>query len=128
MNNDSNEKKFTTSKKILWANFILFIILVSVALMFSYEGRDTSIFVYALPIMGGILGATIVFYLNKSKMENVFKFKISFLQYKLDLIDKHPDKAEIIEQEMSSVESTLDSKVDSTMQEAVSEDISIQNY
>lgn len=126
---DRKEKKFTTSKKILWCAMIFFIITVAIAIKFAYDGdKDTSIFMYLLPITGGIAGATIVFYLNKSKMENVFRFKIAFLEYKLDLIHKYPENADVIEQEMSSVDMALDSKIDSTMNEAVGEDISIQSY
>lgn len=124
----SKEKCFTTSKKILWASMLLFIVTVAVAIKFSYEGRDTSVFMYILPLTGGITGATIVFYMNKSKMENIFRFKISFLEYKLKLLNDNPDRACIIEEEMSSIENALDSKVDSTMQEVVNEDITIQNY
>jgi hypothetical protein len=83
---------------------------------------------YTIPATAGLAGATTVFYMNKSKMENVFRFKISFLEYKLDLIDKHPDKAEIIDKDLSSVEEALDTKVDNTMTEAINEDIEIQSY
>ena len=76
----SKEKRFTTSKKILWASMLLFIVTVAIAIKFSYEGRDTSVFMYILPLTGGIAGATIVFYMNKSKMENIFRFKISFFR------------------------------------------------
>ena len=40
----SKEKRFTTSKKILWASMLLFIVTVAIAIKFSYEGRDTSVF------------------------------------------------------------------------------------
>lgn len=122
------DNKFTTSKKILWLSTILFIILVALAIWFSYLGIDTSVFAYILPISGGIAGATIAFYMNKSKMENIFKFKISFLEYKIDLIDKHPDKANIIDKEVSDIDSALDESVDTTLQEAVNEEINIQDF
>lgn len=125
----SKEKThLTTSKKILWFSVILFAVTVAIAIQFSYVGLDTTVFMYVLPLTGGIAGATIVFYLNKSKIENIFKFKISFLEYKLKLLKKNPDLSNVIEQEMSSMENALDSKVDSTMHEAVNEDINIQNY
>ena len=73
------EKSFTTTKQVLWVTVLIFVITVALAIWFSYEGRDTSVFMYVLPLTGGIAGATIVFYLNKSKMENIFRFKISFL-------------------------------------------------
>lgn len=124
----SKEKRFTTSKKILWASMLLFIVTVAIAIKFSYEGRDTSVFMYILPLTGGIAGATIVFYLNKSKMENIFRFKISFLEYKIKMAKKNPKEVCLIDKEMSSVEEALDSKVDMTMQEAINEDINIQSY
>lgn len=128
MANKNKEKRFTTSKKILWASVLLFVITLAIAILFSYKSMDTSVFVYILPLTGGIAGATIVFYMNKSKMENIFKFKISFLEYKMELLDRNPNKACLIEEEMSSVENALDSKIDNTMQEAVNEDIDIQTY
>lgn len=125
---NKNQKEFTTSKKILWVSALLFILTVVLAVWFSYKGIDTSIFIYILPITGGILGCTIAFYMNKSKMENIFRFKITFLEYKLNLIKDNPKMASVIDKEMSSIEDSLDSKVDSTMQEAVDEDINIQSY
>ena len=122
------ERSFTTTKQVLWVTVLIFVITVALAIWFSYEGRDTSVFMCILPLTGGIAGATIVFYMNKSKMENIFRFKISFLEYKLKLLNDNPDKACVIEEEMSSIENALDSKVDNTMQEAVNEDITIQNY
>lgn len=122
------EKKFTTSKQILWMSVILFAITVIIAVLFSYLGVDTSVFMYILPITGGLAGATVVFYMNKSKMENIFKFKISFLEYKLNLIKENPNMACVIDKEMSSVENSLDSKVDTTMEEAINEDIDVQDY
>lgn len=128
MSDKYKEKKFTTSKKILWVSLLLFIATVALAVWFSYEGRDTTVFMYILPITGGITGATVVFYLNKSKMENIFRFKISFLEYKIDLVEKHPEKKEIIDEDLTSVNDSLNSKIDSTMREAIDENIDIQSY
>ena len=128
MRRESKEKRVTTSKLILWATYLLFASQVFVAVLCTLKAYDTSVFMYTIPATAGLAGATTVFYMNKSKMENVFRFKISFLEYKLDLIDKHPDKAEIIDKDLSSVEEALDTKVDNTMTEAINEDIEIQSY
>lgn len=120
------DKKMTTSKIILWATYILFASQVFLSLWFSHEGFSTEVFIYSIPSTAGLAGATTVFYMNKSKMENIFRYKIAFLEYKIDLTQKHPESTEIIMKEISSIEATLDSEVDSTMQEAVSEDIDIQ--
>ena len=121
-----NKKGFTTSKKILWATYILFASQIITAAVFAYKSLDTSIFVYSIPSTAGLAGATTVFYLNKSKMENVFKFKISFLEYKIKMINKYPNNCEDIENELSSIEDSLNAKIDGTMSEAVDEDITIQ--
>ena len=128
MRRENKEKRVTTSKLILWATYLLFASQVFIAVLCTLKAYDTSVFMYTIPTTAGLAGATTVFYMNKSKMENVFRFKISFLEYKLDLIDKHPDKAEIIDKDLSSVEEALDTKVDNTMTEAISEDIEIQSY
>ena len=117
MPDKKRKREITTSKLILWATYILFASQI-----------DTTVFVYTIPATATLAGATTVFYMNKSKMENVFRFKISFLEYKLDLLDKHPCKEDIVESEMSSIEDALDSKIDSTMREAVDEEINIEPF
>lgn len=127
-NDTPKEKKFTTSKKILWATYILFVSQIVFAMYAVMHTMDTSICCYTVPATAGLAGATTMFYMNKSKMENVFRFKISFLKFKLKVTSENPDKTEVIENELSPVEQALDMKIDSTMNEAVNEDISVQNY
>ena len=121
-------EKITTSKKLLWATYTLFASQVFCALYFAYQMLDTSIFIYTIPSTAGLAGAATVFYLNKSKMENVFKYKISFLKFEIVMKNKYPENAAEIEAEVSSIESALNAKIDQTMQEAINEDITIQNY
>ena len=121
-------EKVTTSKKLLWATYTLFASQVFCALHFSYRMLDTSVFMYTIPSTAGLAGAATVFYLNKSKMENVFKYKISFLKFEILMKKKYPENAEEIEAEVSSIEHALNTKIDQTMQEAINEDITIQNY
>lgn len=122
------KEKMTTSKKILWATYALFASQVFCALHFAYNTLDTSVFMYTIPSTAGLAGAATVFYLNKSKMENVFRFKISFLKFEILMKKKYPESAEEIEAEVSSIEDALSMKIDQTMQEAINEDITIQNY
>lgn len=128
MPDKKRKREVTTSKLILWATYLLFASQVVLAIVCAVKEKDTSVFVYTIPATATLAGATTVFYMNKSKMENVFRFKISFLEYKLDLLNKHPDKEEIIESEMSSIEEALDSKIDNTMREAVDEDVKIEPF
>lgn len=123
-----NKKKTEYSKKLLIWTITIFCINLFFALLFSWYGKDTSIFMYSIPTTGGILGAAVTFYYNKAKIENVCKGKIAFLKYKMKLLEKHPKCKEEIENELSTIDSAMTNKIDSEMESAVSEDITIQNY
>lgn len=116
------------SKRILFWTMCIFLGNLICSLLFSWFGKDTSIFMYSIPTTGGIFGSSIVFYLNKAKMENVCKGKIQFLKYKMKLIKKYPEHQEEIENELSSIDSALTEKIDSEIASSVSEEITIQNY
>lgn len=121
-------RKKEFSKKILHQTMLIFISQLIAALVFSWNGKDTSVFMYTIPSTAGIFGAAIVFYLNKAKIENVFKGKVDFLKFKLEMMETHPEHQEDIESILSKIDESLDSKIDSTMNEAVHEDINIQTY
>lgn len=122
-----SKKEF--SKKILHQTMLIFISQLIAALVFAWNGKDTSIFMYTIPSTAGIFGAAIIFYLNKAKIENVFKGKIDFLKLKMEMLHDSPiEQHEHIESELSKIDECLDSKIDSTMSEAVQEEITIQNY
>jgi len=117
------------SKKLLNKTMLIFLSQLIAALVFSWEGRDTTVFIYTIPSTGGIFGAAIIFYLNKAKIENVFKGKVEFLKLKLELMKVYPpEQHPEIESELSSVDAALDSKIDQTMNEAIQEEIKIQTY
>lgn len=122
-----NKKKEFSKKLLFWISFI-FVLNLICSLLFSWCGKDTSVFMYSIPTTGGILGSAVVFYFNKAKAENLCKGKIQFFKFKMKYIEKHPDKAEEIENELSNIDSALTSKIDSEMEAAISEEITIQNY
>ena len=43
-------------------------------------------------------------------------------------IEQHPEQAEVIDEELASIDSALTDKVNSEIQDAVSEEITIQDY
>ena len=47
---------------------------------------------------------------------------------KLDMIEKHPEKEMYINKEISEIDESLNTKINQTMNEAIQEDIHIQNY
>lgn len=116
------------SKKILLWTMIIFCINLFCSLLFSWYGKDTSIFIYSIPTTGGIFGSAIVFYLNKAKLENVCKGKIQFFKFKMKWLEQHPEQTEVIDEELASIDSALTNKVNSEIEQAVSEEITIQEY
>lgn len=123
-----NKKNKEYSKRILFWAMLIFCINLFCSLLFSWYGKDTSIFMYSIPTTGGIFGSAIVFYLNKAKLENVCKGKIQFFKFKMKWLEKHPGHQIQIENELSNIDSALTSKIDSEMEAAISEEITIQNY
>ena len=82
---------------------------------------------------GGIFGASIIFYLNKSKIENLSKGKISFallkLRLELKLKDKIPDESyQLIFEEINEIDSMLDSKLNGALEDAIQREVELQNY
>ena len=82
---------------------------------------------------GGIFGASIIFYLNKSKIENLSKGKIRFLLLKLrlelKLKDKIPEESyQIILEEINEIDTMLDNKLDGALEEAIQQEVELQNY
>lgn len=126
-----SKKKSTmeTSKKALWITCLLFTSILIFGLIFTYMGdKDTTFFIYAIPSTGAVFGATVTFYLNKAKMENVFKGKIAFLEYKLELLKEQPPELhDIINTEIDGIDNTLSQSIDSTLQEAVDKTIDVSN-
>lgn len=122
------KKKTEYSKKIVLYTGILFVSQLILAILFSWYNRDTSIFSYTIPTTGGIFGSGIIFYLNKAKTENVCKGKIRFFKFKMDYLNKHPEHAEVLEQELSVIDNAMSSKLDATVEESISEDIQMQTF
>lgn len=123
-----NKKHKEYSKRILFWGMLIFSINLFCSLLFSWYGKDTTVFMYSIPTTGGILGSAIVFYLNKAKLENVCKGKIQFFKFKMKWIEQHPEHKEEIENKLSSIDSAFSNKVNSEIEQAVSEEITIQNY
>jgi hypothetical protein len=83
--------------------------------------------------LGGVFGASIIFYLNKSKMENLAKGKLRFtllkLRLELKLKDKIPEESYLlILEEINEIDNMLDAKLDGSLEEAIQKEIEIQNY
>ena len=98
------------------------------------EGFDVSGYAtQQIVTTGGIFGASIIFYLNKSKIENLSKGKIRFmllkLRLELKLKGKIPEESYLlILEEINELETMLDNKLDGALEEAIQQEIEHQHY
>jgi hypothetical protein len=131
---NSAKRKTEFSKKLVIVTGALFILSLFLVRMDMKEGYDISS--YATQIIlttGGIFGASIVFYLNKAKIENLSKAKIRFvllrLRLELRLKDQIPAEAySLIVEEINAIDRMMDTKLDGALEEAIHQEIEIQNY
>ena len=122
------------TKKIVIFAALLFIISLldirgAVRVGLDVSGYATQVIVTT----GGIFGASIIFYLNKSKIENLSKGKIRFmllrLRLELKLKDQIPEEAySLIMEEINEIDRMMDTKLDGALEEAIQQEIELQNY
>lgn len=122
------------SKMIVIITGILFILALLDIRGAARAGYDVSGYAtQQIVTTGGIFGASIVFYLNKSKIENLSKGKIRFLLLKLrlelKLKDKIPEESyQLILDEINQIDAMLDSKLTGALEEAIQQEVELQNY
>lgn len=122
------------SKLIVFITGFLFIAAVLDVIITTKSGFDTSAYATQIIITtGGIFGASIIFYLNKAKIENLSKGKIRFallrlrLEIKLKDIIPAENYEEVIE-ELNELDSMLDNKLDGVLEDAISQEVDVQSY
>lgn len=126
--------KLEFSKKIVIITGVIFLSVLLDVCIGAKFGIDTSSYAtQAIVTTGGILGASIVFYLNKSKIENLSKGKIRFALLKLRLNLKLKDKIsdenyQIILDEINELETMLDNKLDGSLEDAIQKEIDTQYF
>ena len=130
--NSKRGKEF--SKMIVIVTGLLFILTLldirwAVRDMLDVSGYATQ----QIVTTGGIFGASIIFYLNKSKIENLSKGKIRFallkLRLELRLKDKIPEESYLlILEEINEIDTMLDSKLNGALEEAIQSEVELQNY
>lgn len=130
----SVKRKTEFSKKLVVVTGALFILSLFLVRADMKEGYDISS--YATQIIlttGGIFGASIIFYLNKAKIENLSKAKIRFvllrLRLEIRLKDQLPEEQySLIMEEIDKIDRMMDSKLDGALEEAIQSEVEIQNY
>lgn len=130
----SARRKTEFSKKLVIVTGALFILSLFLVRADMKEGYDISS--YATQIIlttGGIFGASIVFYLNKAKIENLSKARIRFvllrLRLEIRLKDRLPEEEfNLIMEEIDKIDRMMDTKLDGALEEAIQSEVEIQNY
>ena len=131
---NSARRKTEFSKKLVILTGSLFILAIFLVRADVQAGYDISS--YATQIIlttGGIFGASIVFYLNKAKIENLSKARIRFillrLRLEIRLKDLLPEEEfNIIMEEIDKIDRMMDTKLDGALEEAIQSEIEIQSY
>ena len=121
--------KIETSKKLAWLAGICFLstIIYSI-LIFTYsvvtdKACDFTMIITLITITGATFGTTCAFYYNKSKSENLFKMKRSFLKYKYQILSEmHIMTDEYAQSEIETEVNKIECDFDET-EDAVEEDI-----
>ena len=130
----SVKRKAEFSKKLVIVTGALFIISLFLVRADMKEGYDISSYATQIIVTtGGIFGASIVFYLNKAKIENLSKAKIRFvllrLRLEIRIKDRLPEEEyNLIIEEINKIDQMMDSKLDGALEEAIQSEIDIQNY
>lgn len=130
----SSKRGTEFAKKIVIITGVLFILILLDIRGAVRAGYDVSSYAtQELLTTGGIFGASIIFYLNKAKIENLSKGKIRFillkLRLELKLRDKIPEESyQLILEEINEIDNMLDAKLDGALEEAIQREVEIQNY
>lgn len=125
--NNPNKAK-ETSKKLLIITCLLFMATLVMGVLCVFLEKDTSLFMYSIPSTSAVFGATVIFYLNKAKMENIFKGREEFLKYKLDLLKDQPLELHAeIEKDIAELDDMLSCAINSQTQEIINERITTIN-
>ena len=123
------KQKIETSKKLAWFSGICFAIaLIYSVLIFTYVTITDKMCDFTLPVTlitvtGAVFGTTCAFYYNKSKGENLFKIKRSYLKIKylilniIGALDEGRIQNEI-ENELAKIDADFDME-----EEKIKEDI-----
>ena len=134
MSASTSKRGMEFSKKIIIAAGLLFVVSLFDIRSAVRAGIDVSGYATQQTLTtGGILGAAIIFYLNKSKIENLAKGKIRFtllkLRLELKLKDRIPEESyQLVLNEINKIDGMLDSKLDGALEEAIQQEVEIQHY
>lgn len=121
--------KIEFSKLIVIASSILFICVLWDIRAATIKGLDVSGYaMQEIVTCGGILCASIVFYLNKAKIENLSKGKLRFallkLRMEIRLKKLVPEECyDAVSEELDELNSMIDGKLDGSLENAIQREV-----
>ena len=119
--------KSSYSKKLCALCIGLFISVVLASVIGVIFNFNTEIFAYLIPSSAAMATASVGFYYNKAKAENLSKQKLRNVVLKLTLEDKiNSDEYYEIIEEIENIDETVNMKLDSLYQDAINEDTNIE--
>jgi uncharacterized membrane protein YbhN (UPF0104 family) len=120
-------KKKEFSKRLCKFSLAIFTIVMVLGILLCFSERTTDFFAYAIPSTGALAAASIAFYFNKAKAENLSKQKLRNVVLKLYLEDRlDSGDAEEILTEIEFIDETLQNKLNSDYEDAINEDTEIE--
>jgi hypothetical protein len=120
-------KKGSYSKKICTYSLISFSLVIIASIILSILGLGSEVFAYLIPSVGVVAAASVVFYYNKAKTENLSKQRLRNVLLKLVLEEKlAPEDYEEILVEIENIDAAIDGKLFSMLEQSIEEETEIQ--
>lgn len=117
------KNKIEFSKKICIFNFIIFSVTLIVSFVFSALGLTSDLFSYIIPSVSALVTASVGFYYNKAKAENLSKQKLRNILIKITLENKiSAEEYDKICNEIEDIDSVIDEKLREMYEQSVKED------
>lgn len=109
------------SKKVVISTTIIFILSIVTALLWSWFDKPTDVFMYIIPASGGVWGASIIWYLKKSQLENSIKIQLGMIRELLKIRSEFNtnDEDEYIDGIREKTENRMQEKVDEFIDDAL---------
>ena len=120
-------KKGSYSKKICTYSLVTFSLVILTSIVLSIFELGNEIFAYLIPSVGVVAAASVVFYYNKAKTENLSKQRLRNVLLKLVLEEKlTPEDYEEILVEIENIDAAIDGKLFSMLEQSIEEETEIQ--
>lgn len=104
--------KIEFSKKICVFTFVIFSFTILIGFLFSCLELNCDLFSYIIPSVSALATASVGFYYNKAKAENLSKQKLRNILIKISLEGKiSPEEYDKIYNEIENIDAVIDTKL-----------------